>query len=143
MMNVHTCFADNTTYTVVWCMWDYYVRWNVECTHICYCVGSAISKTCAYIHHYIWDIGLTYTMVSGISSVTPVCMFIITSDIVIWHKPWCKDCNTIYTMVYLRSLCQILWWTHTHILLIALLTSWCMLDHYVRCNDECTQMYNW
>ena len=48
--------------------------------------------------------------------------------------------NTIYTMLYVRSLCQIEWWMYTHVLLITLFTPCCMSDHYARFNDECRNM---
>ena len=49
--------------------------------------------------------------------------------------------NTTYTMLYVRSLCQIEWWMYTHVLLIIIDTPWCMSDHYVRFNDECAHIF--
>jgi len=50
---------------------NYYVWFYDECTHMCYWdhylhhgVRSGLSKTCVYIHHYIWHCDLTYNMVS-------------------------------------------------------------------------------
>ena len=45
-----------------------------------------------YIHHYIRHSDLTYNMVWVVLTVTDESTFIIKSDIVIWHKPWCKYC---------------------------------------------------
>jgi hypothetical protein len=59
--------------------------------------------------------------------------FIIESDIVIWHTGFTD--NTTYTMVNVRSLWQIWWWMHTHVLLLTLLTPCCMSEHYVKFNE--------
>ena len=32
---------------------------------------------------------------------------------------------------------------YTYVLLITLLTPWCILDHFVRFNNECTYMWYW
>ena len=49
--------------------------------------------------------------------------------------------NTTYTMLYVGSLCQIQWGMYTHMLVITLLTPRCMSDDYAWLNDECTNMY--
>jgi hypothetical protein len=46
MMNVHTCFTDDTTYTMV-----YVTLLSIMWSDIQHGVGSVISKTCVYIHH--------------------------------------------------------------------------------------------
>ena len=55
----------------------------------------------------------------------------------------CATDNTIYIMLYFRSICQIHWWMYTHVLLITLLTSWCLSDQYVGFNDKCTHICYW
>jgi hypothetical protein len=51
--------------------------------------------------------------------------------------------NTTYTMLFVRSLCQIEWWMYKHVILIALLTSCFISDHDVRFNKEYTHMCYW
>ena len=55
----------------------------------------------------------------------------------------CATDNTTYIMLYFRSICQIYWWMYTHVLLITLLTPWCLSDQYVRFNDKCTHICYW
>ena len=62
-----------------------------------------------------------------------------TSDLMM-NVHTCVTENTTYTMVYVRSLCQIQWWIYTHVLLLTQLTPCCMSDHYVRLNKERTYM---
>ena len=69
----------------------------------------------------------------------PWCM----SDQYVWFNNECTLCdtdNTNYTMLYVRTLCQIQCWMYTHVLLNTLHTSWCMSDHHIRLNDECVYM---
>ena len=49
--------------------------------------------------------------------------------------------TTAYNRVYMISLCQILWWMYTHVLLITLLTPCCVSDHYAWFNDECKHIF--
>ena len=52
----------------------------------------------------------------------------ITSDLMM-NVHTCVNDNTTYIMVYVRSLCQILWWIYTHLLLLTQLTQCCKSDH--------------
>ena len=55
----------------------------------------------------------------------------------------CVNDNTIYPMLYVRSLRQIKRRMYTHVLLIPLITPCCMSDHYARYNHQCTHMCYW
>jgi hypothetical protein len=55
----------------------------------------------------------------------------------------CATDNTTYPLLYFRSICQIYWWMYIHMLLITLLTPWCLSDQYVRFNDKCTHKWYW
>jgi hypothetical protein len=93
MMNVNTCLTDNTTYVMLyvrythvvlitlltlWCMSNHYPWFNDECTHIFYWVH--------YLHHGVYHISVSDLMVNVHTCITDI---------------------TTYTMVYLRSFCQI------------------------------------
>ena len=67
----------------------------------------------------------------------------INMSVLMMHVHTCFTDNTIYTMLYVRSVFLISWWMYTHVLLITLFKPSCMADHYARINDECTPMFYW
>ena len=96
---------------------DHYDWLNEECTRMCYWLH--------YWHHVVCQITMSDVMMNVHTCVTD---------------------NTIYTMLCVRSLCQIEWWMYKHVLLITLLTLCYLSDHYVwlmmnvhtRVNDNIT-----
>ena len=148
---------------IQWCVSDLYVRFNGECTLYIW----------NYLHHDVYQITISdlmmnvhicdtdntnctmlyirtlcqiqcwmYTYVLLITLFTHVVCQITMSDLKI-NVHICATDKTPYTMVYVRSLCQIYWWKYLHVLLIALITPCCMSDQYIRVNDECIHMFNW
>ena len=94
-----------------WCISDHYVWINDECTHMC--------GWWHYIHHVVCQTTL--------------------SDLAMNAHTYVTD-DTTYTMVYIRTLCQIQCWMYTYVQLITLFTPCCVSDHYVWFNDKCTHM---
>ena len=100
-----------------WYMTDHYDWLNEEYTRMSYWLH--------YVHHVVCHTTMSDVMMNVHTCVTD---------------------NTIYTMLYVRSLCQIEWWMYTHVLLITLLTLCYLSDHYVwlmmnvhtRVNDNIT-----
>jgi hypothetical protein len=102
---------------------DQYVRFNDKCTHICYWLH--------YLHHVLCQITMSDLMMNAhthallitlikywcmsdqyvtCNSVTHMCIFIIKSDILIWHTTWyitsfVNDTDMLcYSMIFITTL---------------------------------------
>jgi alanine racemase len=77
IMNVHASVTGKIALLTPCCMADHYIRTNDECTHVCYS---------SHYLNVVCHITMSYLMMDVHSSVTN---------------------NTAYTLLYVRSLCQI------------------------------------